>query len=53
MFLPKQKGHPLLTNQILYTGVTRAKESVTIVASPETFKAACCTVTERETGIEL
>ncbi len=53
MFLPKQKGHPLLTNQILYTGVTRAKDSVTIVASPETFKAACCTVTERETGIEL
>lgn len=53
MFLPKQKGHPLLTNQILYTGITRAKESVTIIASPETFKAACCTVTERETGIEL
>ncbi|MCQ2104724.1 MAG: AAA family ATPase [Fibrobacter sp.] len=53
MFLPKQKGHPLLTNQILYTGITRAKESVTIVASPETFRAACCTVTERETGIEL
>ena len=53
MFLPKQKGHPLLTNQILYTGITRAKESVTIVASPEIFKAACSTVTERETGIEL
>ena len=53
MFLPKQKGHPLLTNQILYTGVTRAKESVTIVASPDTFKAACETVTERDTGINL
>lgn len=53
MFLPKQKGHPLLTNQILYTGITRAKESVTIIASPQTFEAACCTVTERETGIEL
>jgi len=53
MFLPKQKGHPLLTNQILYTGITRAKESVTIIASPDTFKAACCTVTERETGITL
>lgn len=53
MFLPKQKGHPLLTNQILYTGITRAKESVTIIATEETFQAACCTVTERETGIEL
>lgn len=53
MFLPKQKGHPLLTNQIVYTGITRAKESVTIIATEETFQAACCTVTERETGIEL
>jgi len=53
MFLPKQKGHPLLTNQILYTGITRAKESVTIIASEEAFQAACCTITERETGIEL
>ncbi|SHK73120.1 ATP-dependent RecD-like DNA helicase [Fibrobacter sp. UWEL] len=51
MFLPKQKGHPLLTNQILYTGITRAKEEVVIIATPEAFDDACCTVTERETGI--
>lgn len=53
MFLPKQKGHPLLNNQILYTGITRAKQSVTIIATPETFKAACETVIERDTGIQL
>lgn len=53
MLLPKQKGHPLLNNQILYTGVTRAKQTVTIIATPETFKAACETVIERDTGIEL
>ena len=53
VFLPKQEGHPLLNNQILYTGITRAKESVTIIATPETFKAACETVIERDTGIEL
>ena len=53
VFLPKQEGHPLLNNQILYTGITRAKESVTIIATPETFKAACETVTQRDTGIEL
>ena len=53
MFLPAQEGHPLLNNQILYTGITRAKESVTIIATPETFKAACETVIERDTGIEL
>lgn len=53
VFLPKQEGHPLLNNQILYTGVTRAKKSVTIIATPETFKAACETVITRDTGIEI
>ena len=53
MFLPRQEGHPLLNNQILYTGITRAKHSVTIIATPETFKVACETVIERDTGIEL
>ena len=53
MFLPKEEGHPLLNNQILYTGITRAKKTVTIIATPETFKAACETVIERDTGIEI
>ena len=53
MFLPTRLGHPLLNRQILYTGITRAKQSVTIVATPETFKAACETVIERDTGIEI
>ena len=54
MFLPTRKGHPLLNRQILYTGVTRTKkQSLTIVATPETFKSACETVIERDTGIEL
>lgn len=54
MFLPTRKGHPLLNRQILYTGITRTKkQSLTIVATPETFKAACETIIERDTGIEL
>ena len=53
MFLPKKIGHPLLKNQILYTGITRAKESVTIIANDDTFKAAVTTVSERNTGISL
>jgi exodeoxyribonuclease V alpha subunit len=53
MFLPTKIGHPLLTNQIIYTGITRAKESVTIIAGDETFKAAVTTVSERDTGISL
>ena len=54
MFLPTRKGHPLLNRQILYTGVTRTKkQSVTILATPETFKSACETIAQRDTGIEL
>ena len=54
MFLPTRKGHPQLNRQILYTGVTRTKkQSLTIIATPETFKSACETVIERDTGIEL
>lgn len=54
MFLPTRKGHPLLNRQILYTGITRTKkQSLSIIATPETFKAACETVIERDTGIEL
>lgn len=54
MFLPPRKGHPLLNRQILYTGITRTKkQSLSIIATPETFKAACETVIERDTGIEL
>ena len=53
MFLPKEEGHPLLNNQILYTGITRAKKTVTVIATDKTFKAACETVIERDTGIEI
>ncbi len=54
MFLPTRKGHPLLNRQILYTGITRTKkQSLTTIATPETFKAACETVIERDTGIEI
>lgn len=54
MFLPTRKGHSLLNRQILYTGVTRTKkQSLTIVATPDTFKAACERVIDRDTGIKL
>ena len=54
MFLPTRKGHPLLNRQILYTGITRTKkQSLTLIATPETFKSACETVIERDTGIQL
>ncbi|SHM71521.1 AAA family ATPase [Fibrobacter sp. UWB7] len=53
MFLPTKIGHPLLTNQIIYTGITRAMDSVTIIANEDTFEAAVTTVSERDTGISL
>lgn len=53
MLLPTREGHPLLTNQILYTGITRAKKTVTIVANEQAFRAACTTTTQRDTGIRL
>ena len=54
MFLPTREGHPLLNRQILYTGVTRTKkQSLTVVATPETFNFACEKVIERDTGIAI
>jgi exodeoxyribonuclease V alpha subunit len=53
MFLPKQVGHPLLNNQILYTGITRAKSTVEIIATEKTYVSACEPPTKRDTGIEL
>lgn len=53
MFLPKQVGHPLLNNQILYTGITRAKSVVEIIATKKTYAAACEPPTRRDTGIEI
>jgi exodeoxyribonuclease V alpha subunit len=53
MFLPKQVGHPLLNNQILYTGITRAKSMVEIIATEKTYVSACEPPTKRDTGIEL
>ena len=43
----------MLQRNLIYTGITRAKKTVTIIATSETFKAACETVIERDTGIEI
>ncbi|MBQ1267207.1 MAG: AAA family ATPase [Proteobacteria bacterium] len=54
MFLPQTVGHPLLNNQMIYTGVTRTeKKSLTIVASQAAFEAGCQTSIERDTGIDI
>ncbi len=53
MLLPNMVGHRVLTNQIVYTGITRAKESVMIVGTEKAFDYACKNVIERDTGIYL
>lgn len=51
MFLPTQKGVPLLNRQILYTGITRAKKRVAIISNAELFQCGKDTVIKRDTGI--
>ena len=53
MLLPNMVGHRVLTNQIVYTGITRAKESVMIVGTEKAFDYACKNVIEQDTGICL
>lgn len=53
IILPKNPCHPLLNRQILYTALTRAVESVTIIASKEVIKDAIRNVVSRDTMISL
>ena len=44
-------GSPLLTRELLYTAVTRAKHSVTLITSAAALTKAIETVTERASGL--
>lgn len=44
-------GHPLLSRELLYTGVTRAREQVTVFADEATIRAAVDAVQRRRTGL--
>jgi exodeoxyribonuclease V alpha subunit len=46
-----QKPSPVLTRELLYTAVTRARERVTIVASPDIVAQAIVTPTRRDSGL--
>jgi exodeoxyribonuclease V alpha subunit len=46
-----QKPSPVLTRELLYTAVTRARERVTIVASPDIVACAIATPTRRDSGL--
>lgn len=53
IFLPEQKGHPLLNRQIAYTAITRTEGSTYIVADYETLECARQTIIKRDTQIIL
>lgn len=50
LVLPTDR-HPLLTRSLLYTGVTRARRSVTVVGTAETIRAAVRAREQRRTAL--
>ena len=51
--LPDDKAHPLISRQLLYTAVTRAKERAVILGMQEAIEAAIGNDQKRDTGIVL
>jgi len=44
-------GHPLLSRELLYTGMTRARQQVTVFADAATIREAVGAVQQRRTGL--
>lgn len=51
MILPQQEDSQLLTRELVYTGLTRAKKSVVIQATSTIFIEACLRKMERNSGL--
>jgi len=51
MILPDRDRQQLLTKEIVYTGITRAKEKITIWSKKEVFKKSILTNTKRTSGL--
>ncbi|MCO5249239.1 MAG: exodeoxyribonuclease V subunit alpha [Chitinophagales bacterium] len=49
--LPQKKELPILTRELLYTAVTRAKEKVTVIGKNEVVKVCCEKRVKRGSGI--
>lgn len=50
--MPPEADLPLLTREILYTGITRTKGAIRIYAGEASIKACCEKSVERETGLK-
>ena len=53
VMLPNDEKHPLLTRQIVYTGITRAKKRAVVIGREAVLAAALSRRLERDTGIAL
>lgn len=51
--LSNDETHPLLTRQIVYTGITRAKKRAVVMGTEAALRKALATSVERDTGIEV
>lgn len=51
--LPDDEEHPLLSRQLVYTGITRAKQRAVILGTEDALKTAIETSINRDTGIVL
>lgn len=52
VILPEKQGEKLLTRELLYTAVTRAKTRVLLQASPESLRKCVSRAVSRASGIE-
>ncbi len=51
--LPDDATHPLLSRQLVYTGITRAKKRAVILGTETALKTAIANKIERDTGIMM
>jgi exodeoxyribonuclease V alpha subunit len=50
LVLPDDENHRLLTREIVYTGITRAKKRVLIYGSPQALNTALQRKIQRQSG---
>ncbi|MDX1491760.1 MAG: exodeoxyribonuclease V subunit alpha [Pseudohongiellaceae bacterium] len=51
LILPNDSNSPLLSRELLYTGITRARSKLVLCASTQALKVACEKVVQRSSGL--
>jgi exodeoxyribonuclease V alpha subunit len=51
LFLPDQKENPVLSRELIYTAITRAKKEAVVISNRESFITAADTKTVRNSGL--